>query len=348
MTDHNAAGEFDLIGLAACHGLVRPEGVVCGIGDDCAVLSTDADQVLLVTTDTMVEDIHFLGDAPLADVGYKLLAVSLSDIAAMGGEPRDAVVSIALKGDGSQRVAVVNDLYEGLYACCEAYGTNIVGGDTVRTKGPLTLGLTLTGRAAATSVCYRKGARPGDAIYVTGTLGDAAAGLGLLLNRSEGAVKQSVPHLKKAHADKLVSRHRRPVPRVALGQALGASGAITAMIDLSDGIASDLQHICSRSGVSAVLEAARIPVSPQLTAYQEAGGDPAQELALSGGEDYELLFTTAPDQAERINELASDPEFPQITRVGRIESGPAKVTLVRSDGTNEALSSTGFDHFRQS
>jgi thiamine-monophosphate kinase len=337
MTTFKDLGEFGFIDRIARYGLARDDDVLCGIGDDCAVLRSDHGQVLLFTTDTMVEEVHFLSSASQPeDLGYKLLAVNVSDIAAMGGEPRHAVISVAIPPDLD--VATMDRFYDGLYECAEQFGVSIAGGDTTRSPGPVALTLSLVGRMGSDRVCYRSGARPGDLIYVSGTLGDSAAGLELVLGRD-------VP-LAAADREHFLRRHHRPEPRVALGRALAESGAVTAMIDLSDGVASDLRHICARSDVSAVIAGASLPLSPAYRAYCAAAEIDPLSLALTGGEDYELLFTVEADRADRLEALGGRDGLPPPTRIGRIEAGDPQVLLENAEGYLEQFDASGYDHFR--
>lgn len=331
--------EFGLIDRIARHGLQRPQGVICGIGDDCAVLESSSGQALLMTTDAMVEGVHFLADTPASEIGYKLLAVSLSDVAAMGGEPRDAVVTVAAPRNTPEDL--IDSLYEGLRRGGRLFNTNIVGGDTVRSPGPLVYNLTLTGRMAADRVCFRSGAAPGDLIYVSETVGESAAGLHLRLGE-----KADLADIDRAA---LLRRHHLPIPRVGLGMRLAATGAVSSMIDLSDGIASDLRHICNRSKISAVVEAGSLPISASLKAFETATGKKAIDLALSGGEDYELLFTVPAERVSEIESLAADADLPPLTCIGRVEAarspGTADVELVAEDGSSQPLTPSGFQHF---
>jgi len=338
MTIFRELGEFGFIDRIARHGLVREEGVLCGIGDDCAVFSLDGDLAQLVTVDLMVEDIHFKRNASAPEtLGAKLLAVNLSDVAAMGGEPRDAVVSVAIPADLD--VEYMEGIYRGLHACARRFEVNVAGGDTTRSPAPLVLNLTLTGRMPENRVCYRSGARSGDLVYVSGALGDSAAGLEIVLGRE--AI------LSCEDRDVLLRRHHCPEPRVALGQALAASGAVTAMIDLSDGTASDLGHICRRSNVSAVIEEKAVPISPACRAFCAALGMSPLRLALSGGEDYELLFTVNPEKADRVEALSAMGDLPPLCRIGRIEAGQPAISVTDPAGNRRPPDTAGFDHFRR-
>ncbi len=333
VTTFGEIGEFEFIERIAAPGLVRPADVRCGIGDDCAVLGRGKERARLITSDLMVEGVHFVVEASVACwLGHKLLAVNLSDIAAMGGEPREALVSVAVPPDFD--VGYMERVYDGLRASAARFGVNVVGGDTTRNTGPLVMNLTLTGEMDQDRVCYRSGARPGDLIYVSGTLGDSAAGLKLALGDEVGVSEED--------RDFLLGRHHRPEPRLALGQALAASGAVTAMLDLSDGMASDLRHICRQSRVSAVIAETMIPVSPAFRRFCELSNVGTRSLAISGGEDYELLFTVAPGGSNDIEALAGQS---RICRIGRIETGDGRIYLENAEGARTKLEARGFDHF---
>ena len=315
-----------MIDRIAAHGLARSEGVIKGIGDDCAVLSTDSDSVLLVTTDTFVEGTHFIvaNTAP-EGLGYKLLAVSLSDVAAMGGTPRDAV--LAVSAPGTLDTGYLERVFDGLFACGRGFGVNIVGGDTTETTGPLVFSLTLIGRSAADHVMYRSGARPGDRVYVSGTLGDAGAGL-RISDSSDGVSAEDRQYLLR--------RFHRPVPRVDLGLLLAESGMVSAMIDLSDGLASDLGHIARASEVDFVIDIETIPISEPLAAFCRSAGISPVELALTAGEDYELAVTG-------VGEIENNSILnKELYCVGEVVSGSG---VVRRRSSGEALNVRGFSHF---
>ncbi len=333
MTTFGEIGEFEFIARIATAGLARPADVRCGIGDDCAVLGRGSDRVRLITSDLMVEGVHFLVEASNAWwLGYKLLAVNLSDVAAMGGEPREALVSVAVPPDFD--VGYMERVYEGLHGCADRFGVNVVGGDTTRNTGPLVMSLTLTGEMDQDRVCYRSGASPGDLIYVSGTLGDSAAGLKLALGEAVGLSEEDREFLRR--------RHHRPEPRVALGRALAASGAVTSMLDLSDGVASDLRHICTQSGVSAVIGETMIPVSPAFRRFCELSDLGIPDLAISGGEDYELLFTITPEARNDIEALDGGS---RVCLIGRVEAGGGSIFLENTQGARTELEARGFDHF---
>ena len=330
MTRFKDIGEFEFIDRIAAH--TQRNRVLCGIGDDCAVIAAGKGRVRLVTTDAMVEGVHFVQNAPPESVGYKLLTASLSDIAAMGGKPTDAVVAVGAS-EGCD-AGYVERIYNGLFACADQFGVAIVGGDTTRTAGPLVLSLTLTGTMARDQVSYRSGARVGDAIYVSGTLGDAAGGLGVAL----GAVE-----MQGEDRAALLRRHYRPKARVDLGRALAETDAVTAMIDVSDGLASDLNHICRQSGVSAVIRAEAIPMSAAFVKFCAASRENKLALAFTGGEDFELLFCVHRARVHKIEALATRYS---ISRIGEIAAGNGGVRIEGEDGKRVLLKRVGYEHFR--
>ncbi len=323
MATFRELGEFGFIDKIARHGLADTSRVVCGIGDDCAVFEGKNDRVTLVTTDLMVEEVHFkIATTKAEHLGCKLLSVNLSDIAAMGGEPREAVVSLAVPGD--IQVAFIEGIYSGLHTRAKEFDVNVVGGDTTASPGPLVMNLTLTGEMEKRQVCYRSGASPGDLLYVSGTLGDSLAGL--KISRGEFS---TCPEEDRRF---LQGRHHDPTPRVALGQALAATGGVSAMMDLSDGLSSDLGHICGCSGVSAAVRSASIPVSDELVGLCEGDRKDAALMGLSGGEDYELLFTVAPEIRETVEALGDADGLPKVTWIGQIEEGSGEMFLESETG----------------
>lgn len=303
-------GEFGLIArLAALFGS-PPDGI--GIGDDAATWPPDADSVDVATTDMLVEGVHFRLDwTSPEDLGWKSLAVSLSDLAAMGAAPGRALVSIAV--DGARRELVL-DVARGLQSLAARTGTWIVGGDTVRSPGPLVVNVALVGRADPARLLRRDAARVGDLVAVTGVLGAASAALALL---SEGS-SQPDP----AAASLLVALHR-PHARLGAGQRL-ASGGVRCAIDISDGLASETLHLARASGVGMEIDVAAVPLAP--AAVRLLGTPRSRELALTGGEDYELLFTFDPRlRAELATALEIDGGLTVIGEVtDRVPPGSAR------------------------
>jgi thiamine-monophosphate kinase len=305
-------------------------GVVRGIGDDAAVVRFEAGEECVVTTDTLVAGVHFPLDAAPADIGYKTAAVNLSDLAAMGATPRYCTLALTMP---SLDAGFVEPLLTGLLALLKAHGVALVGGDT--TRGPLALTLTAIGSIPAGSAICRDGARSGDAVYVSGTLGDAAAALAL---RADG--RHSKNGERKLARTRLEQRLARPTPRVALGQAL--RGLAHACIDVSDGLAADLGHICRASGLAAVLDVEALPASRALLTLFD---NPHQRLALQfGGDDYELCFTVAPESENRLAAMAAETHTP-LTRIGVLGPGEG-VHLIDAEGRLTMPPAGGYEHFQ--
>ena len=326
-------GEFGLIDLLAKivsgsqdRQFASWQKLVTGIGDDAAAWQADA-STQLVTTDSLFQDVHFsLSTTPWRELGGKALAVNLSDIAAMGGVPRYAVVSLALPGH--TEVDDVTTLYEGMIEIAQRFEVAIIGGDTCR--APLvSLTITVLGEAKDKALLTRAAAKTGDQIAVTGYLGAAAAGLEMLTKKLKFD-PESTTQLKGAFL--------RPLPRVTEGQVLVAGGVKSA-IDISDGLIADLKHICDASQVGARVEVDRVPVHP---AVRTNFGDKALELALSGGEDYELLFTAGASVIEKVKEAVSCP----VTVIGEIVVGKTgEVVLVDINSNLLSLGKAGWEHF---
>ncbi len=328
-------GEFGFIDRIKTNSIFRPQGVIKGIDDDCAVFEIDdAEHYGLLTIDALVEGVHFIRDliSP-ADLGYKSLAVNLSDIAAMGGEPLDAYVSLAIPPTLS--VEYLDKFYAGLYDLAGRYGVNVLGGDTTRSKGDFFIAIALRGRVKKNDVCYRHGAKPGDLIFVTGTLGDSAGGLEVLLNTLE---------LEEPYRSHLVSAHNRPKAFVVEGPFLASCGGVTSMIDVSDGIGSDLFHICRQSQVGAEFRQQSIPISEALQHLGQRHARNTLDLALNGGEDYRLLFTATAERAQAIEEGYRNRFGQSLFLVGKItDSG--QVVLISDEEQEKILQQGGWDHF---
>lgn len=315
----------------------RP-GVWLGIGDDAAVLVPRRDADLVVTCDAFLEGVHFLAARHPADaVGYKALARATSDIAAMGAAARFFLLTLAIP----QRLT--NDwlrgFLRGLRRAANDLGATLIGGDTTRSSS-VAISITVLGEVAHGRAITRAGARPGDILYVSGTLGRAALGLELI-RRSPAAKIKSLLRDQSS----LLRQHLYPQIRLKLGRALAERRIASAMIDVSDGLSTDLDHLCTASGVGARLWASRIPVvqipARHARLARKLRLDPLQ-MALHGGDDYELLFTVPRRLAKR---LESTPEFRRITAIGEIEAG-RQIVLMNSDGRAETLKPGGWDPFR--
>jgi thiamine-monophosphate kinase len=314
-----------------------PTGVRTGIGDDTAVLAVAPGALLLATTDLVIEDIHFRRAwASPRDIGWKAMAVNLSDIAAMGGRPRWALVGLALPA--SMDVDAIDILYAGMREAAEPYGVTIVGGDCSASPDRWMIDVTLLGEHLGRPR-LRSMAESGDAVIVTGSLGRSAAGLALL--ELEGATAAAVSPQARAE---LVAAHLRPTPRVAEGEWLGAQASVHAMMDVSDGIATDLGHICreSRTGARVMLDRLPLTAATREAARVQAR-DPIQ-WATGGGEDYELLVTCAPDAVDALSEGLRRATGTALTVIGQIDPGEPGIRFVDARGETVTLPS-GYGHF---
>ncbi len=312
-------------------------GVRTGIGDDTAVLALGPDALLLATTDLVLEDVHFRRAwASPYDVGWKAMAVNLSDIAAMGGVPRWALVAAALPA--SAPVEEVDAFYSGLQDAAAPSGVVIVGGDTSASLDGWMINVTLLGEHTGTPK-LRSAARLGDVVVVTGTLGRSAAGLALL---STGGATH--PGLSAPAREELTAAHLRPVARLAEGRWLGGQPGVHAMIDMSDGLTTDLGHICRESQAGARIMLDSLPVAPAAREAASALGKDPLEWATAGGEDYELLFTCEPDLVDFLAQGLLRLTGAMITVIGRIEHPEAAVTYVDARGGAVVLGS-GYQHF---
>jgi thiamine-monophosphate kinase len=342
MTDERRVrdvGEFGLIELLAASlpAEVRAAtGLELGIGDDAAVWQPARGEQIVVTTDSLVEDVHFRRDwTDWESLGHKSLAVNVSDLAAMGASPRLAVVSLGL--DGDECIGDLLALYRGLGALARRYKMTIAGGDIVRSPGKMVLHVTALGETRARRALTRSGANPGDLIGVTGTLGASAAGLRLL------GLDVEDPRRRAATAGQLIAAHLRPEPRVEFATALLDHGASAAM-DLSDGLLGDLPKILAASGVAARLNEGSIPVAAAVRALF-----PGEwiELALRGGEDYELLFTAPRGKWDGI-EGAIRKAGGTVAAIGEVlerEPEAPSIALIGLDGARRTNSEGAFDHF---
>lgn len=342
MTDNSMTmqdlGEFGFIEWEAKRLKQRDSSLLVGIGDDAAVLQTDPSKRLVATTDMLVEDVHFRLDwTDPWRLGWKTVAVNLSDLAAMGAIPGSVLISLGISTECT--VSFLDSLYDGMEEACKRYGATIAGGDTVSSPKGLVLNIAAFGTVEKEKIALRSGAKTGDAILVTGTLGDSAAGLSLLM----AGYKVTAPPMRIQNGlEWLLERHLAPIPRLAEARAAVETGKIHAMMDISDGLAGDIRHICEQSGVGVEIEEIRIPISAEL---QEASAickaDPS-DWALSGGEDYELLMTCPEESIQEIADSIGKSTGTKVSRIGRIcEDG---FFLKSPSGTTE-LRKKGYTHF---
>ena len=297
-----------------------------GIGDDAALLNMPADQQLVVATDTLVESVHFPPQASAEHIATRALCVNLSDMAAMGARPRWFTLALTLPATMAS-TQWLESFSRGLATVAEQYDIALVGGDT--TAGPLTISLTLLAEVPVAQSLRRDGAKPGDTLYVTGTLGDGAAALEII---SRGDL---------AHSERLLTRFYQPQPQIEAGIRL--RNVASACIDISDGLIADLGHICKASGVRSDIQTKLLPIHQQL---HQLWPQQAVDWALSGGDDYQLCFTVPQSRCEIVNQWIDAGEF-DATMVGQILAPDNSKNLVIVDGSASADIKRGFDHFSQ-
>ena len=332
--------EFDLI-RRLFSPLARHPGAL-GLMDDAALLEGVPGRYTVLTTDAIVAGVDFLADDPADLVAQKLIRVNLSDLAAMGAAPVGLMLA-ACFGD-KLPPNWIEEFAEGLAEDCEAYGVPLLGGDTVATRGPSTFTITAVGQVAIGKELRRSGAKPGDRVWVSGTIGDGAFGL--------IAAQGLANRLSEADTAFLADRYRLPQPRLGIAQDL--AGTATAAMDISDGLVADLGHICAASGVWAAIEAARVPFSPAASAAISVGLGEGLATALTGGDDYELLFTAPPAADDKINAVASQHGL-RLTAIGSVmpeETGSdghaatgLRVRVIGTDGRPIGLTRSGYRHF---
>jgi len=329
----------------------QPSSLVRGIGDDAAAFKSSTGTDVVVTTDLLVEDIDFRRETTRPDLlGHKALAVSLSDIAAMGARPRWALLSLGVPQD-VWNSGFLDSFYDGIFQLAARYGVTLIGGDVSRTPDKIVTDSIVIGECPSQREVFRSGAAPGDQIFVTGFLGDAAAGLRLIErgarlhsptdappNAADAAGEASERH----PIDHLLLRQLRPEPRVGWGLLLGEQQLATAMIDISDGLSSDLNHLCTESKVGALIDARKIPIDPLMTELCGRRALDPLMLALHGGEDFELLFTVKP---ESVAKLPKRVDGVALIRIGEITEPAAGVKI--SEGSRTwILEPGGWEHFK--
>lgn len=317
----SSSREFELIQRYFADRQSYDESVLMGIGDDCAIVDIPADQQLLVTTDTLNENVHFPASTKARQIGYKSLSVSLSDLASKGAKPKYAMLNLSLPGYDPDWLS---EFSRGFFDLAAQFNIGLIGGDTVR--GPLSIGTTAFGIATVGRCPLRSGARPGDAIHVTGTLGDAA--LGLIASRLGKS-------LNREDSEFLQRKLELPQPRVNAGQVIARYA--TSSIDLSDGLIADLSHILVASGVGASIDLEKIPLS---AVYQDLLADVGWDYALAHGDDYELCFTTSQDLPDSAIEEVAVP----MSRIGTVVEGKG-IEIRQPNGEIYQIQSSGYSHF---
>lgn len=346
----SAIGEFGLIERIR-KGLGPPlSQTLIGIGDDAAIFVSSEGRLLIATTDLLIEGVHFIAEfTPPYALGCKAIAVNVSDIAAMGGIPKHALVSLALPPGIS--VQFVEELYRGLKKEAAAFEVDIIGGDTSSSSSGVVLAVAVLGEVEPGSYLTRSGAKAGDTIWVTGRLGASAAGLAALQAgyrvQGAGVTGPGIKGLREEEREALsevIQAHLFPIPRVLEGRAIATKRLASAMIDVSDGLASDLGHICRESTVSAKVFRERLPLHPAVIVVGRLLGRDPLVYALQGGEDYELLFTS-PREPPAIQEALAEEGLVPVTLVGEVVEGDGKCLLVEPDGGIKPLTG-GYEHFR--
>ena len=328
-------GEFGFIKRISRGCLIRPKDVIKAIGDDAAAFIPAPGQAILLTTDLLVERIHFLRDATSGfDLGYKALSINLSDIAAMGGIAREAFISIAVPENCP--IEYLEDLYNGIKTLAAEFDVNLLGGDTTRSKADLIINVSVVGYAFEKEILYRNTAQHGDIICTTGYLGDSRAGLYLIIND----IKADSNELKA-----LLNAHVIPKPYLREGRFLALQDGVHAVIDVSDGLSSDIGHIAEESNVGIRLYSEKIPVSNNLIKFCARFDFDPVEYALAGGEDYTLLCTISPDKADHIAANYLNGFRHPLYQIGKItDSG--KMELILSNGQIRSFTPSGWDHFK--
>ncbi|ADG81594.1 thiamine-phosphate kinase [Thermincola potens] len=330
-------GEFGLIKRISSNLEFRRQGLIMGIGDDTAVFRPGEGKWLLMTTDMLVEGIHFSGHfASYEQIGWKAVVVNVSDIAAMGGIPACATVSIGIPPQ--LELEAVEEIYRGMRKAARTYELNIVGGDTVKCPPLLVINVTLVGEADEGKVIYRSGAAPGDIICVTGPLGGSAAGLQLLLNRD-----LECPEEARREA---LSFHLEPQARVKEGLLLSREGLATSMNDISDGLASELHEISQASNTGFVIDYDLIPIADATKAVAKSYGTDPVHWALYGGEDFELVFTVKPRALEKVERLFAKCGF-SLYRIGHVTEKEKGYLMRGGPGGEIQISPRGYNHFTE-
>lgn len=339
----SSIAEFSLIRAIVHRFAGCAPNLIKGIGDDAAVVTAKGPAWWHVTTDLLAEGVHFdLNTADPATIGYRAAMANLSDIAAMGAVPRYLLTALAIPR--RFKSASVFAIYDGLMEACRLHDVALIGGDTSASRAGLFLGITLIGDTAAGRALFRHGADVGDHIYVTGTLGDSLAGFRLLNERRSSRSNRRSLSLSAADRRALIERHLRPSARVKEGRWLNQERLASAAIDLSDGLSGDLRHICEESGVGAEIDGGALPISASCQAYAESRRLSPVDLAVAGGEDYELLFTASPRMHATIERQARARGF-QVTRIGTVRHRRFGIRIRDVDGITRPMPVASYEHF---
>ena len=337
MTNLKDLGEFGLIERLSKNFKHQANDTILPLGDDCAVYSASASKYQLISTDALVDNIHFKSSTiPPEQLGQKAIAVNLSDIAAMGGTPTRVLITLGISKKIS--ISFLAQLYKGIHKVCMLYNVELFGGDTVSSPNSFFINITILGEAKRGKLFTRKGAKKGDMIFTTGTLGDSCLGLKIQDNKQLKCSSKSRKHLLK--------KHLHPIPRLKESQLLTRSTCkITSMIDISDGLVQDLQHICRQSGTGALIYEEKLPQSQAFSKVCSENNWDSLPLILNGGEDYELLFTLPSDGVKNLYRQFKKAKA-LVTHIGEITKSSNKVSLLKKNGKRITFSqSPGFSHF---
>jgi thiamine-monophosphate kinase len=323
--------------------LQKSLGVVVGIGDDAAVVELKSGFQLVLSSDTMVQDIHFNEKTMrMSDVGFKAMAAALSDLAAMGAIPKYALVSLTLPH--SADMAMSQQLYEGLYSCAGKFGVAIVGGDTTSTRGGWIVTIQVTGEIEAGKALLRSSALSGDVVFITGHLGCSAAGLDYLNTDSTIKLDLNLDLNQSEAIRRLSDKHRRPLPQILAGRILLQSGGCHALNDISDGLASEAWEIAEASDLGILLHEPQIPFDPDLLLYAKLSGKAAMDWILFGGEDYQLIGTISKSQIEFVKREFERRQL-EYHIIGEVTDLFTGVRLLKQDGKAVEVAKKGYNHF---
>jgi len=338
----NDIGEFGLIKRLTKNITLDKERVIMGVGDDVAVVKTKAEEYLLLTCDILIEGTHFTKETITpCQLGKKVVAINVSDIAAKGGIPKQALISIGLPKD--TKVIYLDEIYRGIKEQSKKFNIDIVGGNTALSKDKIFIDLFLVGEIKPDLLLLRSGAKPDDKILVTGNLGDSSAGLKIIENQD---LKLEDIKFEKKYKTKLKQAHLSPNPRLLEGRIIAKSNLASSMMDISDGLSSDLAKICEASNVGAIIWEEKIPVSKETLAFAKSIGKSPFNFALHGGEDYELLFTIPKENVEIIIKKIQRETKTKVTEIGEIKDRKFGIKIVKTNGEMTPLNTYGWNHFK--
>lgn len=335
-------GEFGLIKRLTKNITLDKESVIVGVGDDVAVVKTKAEKYLLLTCDILIEGTHFTKETITPyQLGKKVVAINVSDIAAKGGIPKQALISIGLPKD--TKVVYVEQIYRGIKEQSKKFNIDIVGGNTALSKDKIFVDLFLVGEIKPDLLLLRSRAKPDDKILVTGNLGDSSAGLKIIENQD---LKLEDIKFEKKYKTKLKQAHLSPNPRLLESRIIAKSNLANSMMDISDGLSSDLAKICEASNVGAIIWEEKIPVSKETLAFAKSIGKSPFNFALHGGEDYELLFTTPKENVEIIIKKIQRETKTKVTEIGEIKDRKFGIKIVKTNEEMTPLNTYGWNHFK--